>query len=40
MDIPVFNFLKENGINRSEFMRQAVQAYKEGKFSYDKSKQR
>ena len=35
-----YMFLKLNGINRSEFMRQALTAYKEGKFVYDMSKQK
>ena len=32
-------FLKKNGINRSEFLRQAIKAFKEGKFLYNKEKQ-
>ena len=35
-----FMFLKQQGISRSEFFRQALGAYKDGKFVYDKSKQR
>ena len=40
LDHTDFIFMKKNGISRSEFMRQSLQAYKDGKFAYDKEKQR
>ena len=27
-------YLKQNGINRSKFMRQAIEAHKDGSFNY------
>ena len=35
-----FEYLKENGIGRSEFMRQAVDAHRQGKLCYDRSLQK
>lgn len=34
-----FDFLKMKGINRSEFMRQAITAYKNNLWNYDRAKQ-
>lgn len=40
LDSEDFIFFKQNGINRSEFMRQSLQAFKDGKFLYKKENQR
>lgn len=39
ISITDIEYLQEQGIGRSEFFRQSVQAWKDGKFIYDRSRQ-
>lgn len=40
MDTDALNYLKEQGISRSEFFRQAFLKFKKGELIYDRSLQR